>query len=242
LSHGLELLYALGAIDEKTDVTDLGMNMSSFPTDPPVARMLLESLSTGCSWEVLGVAAALQSRELLQKPRKQRQQQMLDFEAAISTFADSSGDHVTYANLLAEAEDRALDKDECRENFINYFALKRTLEVRNQLARFLRQFGHVRAVGLSGSDSRSESIRRCVTAGFFFNTAKLANDGRYYTMRKTVLVVPSSNSILSTNAAISSEYIVFGESFDGARGGIELRHVSAINARWLREVAPHYWS
>jgi HrpA-like RNA helicase len=242
LSHGLELLYALGAINDKTNLTKLGMDMSTFPTEPAVARMLLESLSAGCSWEVLGVAAALQVRALFHKPRGRRQQQLLDYEAAVSSLADPSGDHVTYANLLAEAEDRALDEEECKENFINYIALKRALEVRNQLARFLRQFGRVQAIGITGDESRSKAIRRCVTAGFFFNVAKLANDGRYYTIRKSILVAPASGSVYASNAGpVSSEYIVFGETLDGPRGGIERRYVSAIEARWLRELAPHYW-
>jgi HrpA-like RNA helicase len=34
LSHGLESLHALGAIDEKTNLTTLGLDMSAFPTEP----------------------------------------------------------------------------------------------------------------------------------------------------------------------------------------------------------------
>ena len=48
LSYGLELLYALGAIDDKTHLTKLGLDMSTFPTEPPISKMLLESLSGGC--------------------------------------------------------------------------------------------------------------------------------------------------------------------------------------------------
>jgi ATP-dependent RNA helicase DDX35 len=241
LSHGLELLFALGAIDKQTHLTKLGIDLSKFPTEPPVSKMLLESLSAGCSWEVLGVAAALHVRDLFHRPRSRRQQQLLDYEASVASLADPSGDHVTYTNVLAEAEDRSLDEDECKEKYINYIALKRSLEVRNQLASFLRQFGKVEAMGITGDDSRSKAIRRCVTAGFFFNVAKLSNDGRYYTLRKNILVVPASTSIYASHATISSEYIVFGETMDGPRGGIELRAVSAIEASWLREVAPHYW-
>lgn len=241
LAHGLELLYALGAVDDQTHLTKLGMNMSTFPTEPPISKMLLKSLTQGCSWEVLSVAAALQVRDLFHKPQGRRQQQLLDYEAAVSSIADASGDHVTYTNLISDVEDRGLDEGECRERFLNYVALKRTMEVRNQLARFLRQFGRVSAIGLTADDSRSKAIRRCVTAGFFFNVAKLGNDGRYYTLRKSILVAPTSSSFYVSHASLSSEYIVFGESFDGTRGGIELRHVSAIEAIWLRELAPHYW-
>jgi|UPI0005819DBE ATP-dependent RNA helicase DDX35 len=242
LSHGLESLFALGAIDEGTHLTPRGMDMSMFPTDVFVSRMLLESLAEGCSWEVLGVASVLQVREVFQRPRGRREQELLDFNASIAELADSSGDHVTFVNLLSELEHKQWDEQDCRERFINYVAVKRALEVRNQLSRILKQFGRVTALSVIGDDSaRSKSIRRCVTAGFFFNVAKLCNDGRYYTLRKHILVTPSSASVYSSHTPTSSEYIIFGETIDGQRGGLELKAVSAIEARWLRELAPHYW-
>jgi len=244
LSHGLESLYALGAIDDKTHLSKIGFDMSAFPTEPRISRMLLESLDAGCSWEVLSVASALQVRDLFHRPRGRQAQQLVDYEAAVSEVADASGDHVTYANLLAEQDDRALDQQECKEKFINYVAFRRAMEVRTQLSRFLRRFGRVQAMGLLASGdglARSKAIRRCVTAGFFANVAKLSNDGRYYTLRKHILVTPSTSSIFASHGRVSSEYIVFGETLDGPNGGIELRAVSAIDARWLRELAPHYW-
>jgi ATP-dependent RNA helicase DDX35 len=245
LSHGLESLYALGAIDDKTNLTKLGMDMSAFPTEPRVSRMLLESLQEGCAWEVLAVASALQVRSLFFKPRggSRNQQQQLDYEAAMSQLADTSGDHVTYANVVAEQDDRDMDQEECKERFINYVALRRVMQVRNQLARFLRNHGRVRAMGTAAGDERSKAIRKCVTAGFFFNVAKLGNDGRYYTIRgkQNILVTPSQSSIFHSHGT-HSEYITFGETHDGARGGIELRSVSSIDSRWLRELAPHYWN
>lgn len=244
LSHALESLYALGAIDDRTELTDLGLDMSSFPTEPRVSRMLLESLSEGCAWEVLAVASALQVRDLFRRPRNTHgQQQMIDYEAAMADISDPSGDHVTFANLLAEMDDRDMDEEECRERFINFVALKRAMEIRRQLSGCLRQFGQVKAMGLTGDDGqiRSRAIRRCVTAGFFFNVAKLDNDGCYYTLRKHILVAPAPTSILATSQTSPSEYIIFGETLDGARGGIELRAVSKIDARWLRQLAPHYW-
>lgn len=244
LSHGLETLYSLGAMDDRTQLTDLGHDLSVFPTEPRVSRMLLESLNTGCAWEVLGVAGAMQVRDLLHKPYDRRQQQLLDYNQVVADFADPAGDHVTYVNLLSEMEDQHWSESDCRERFLNYMALRRALEVRRQLASFLRRFGRVQAMGIvdgTGTE-RSKAIRRCVTAGFFGNVAKLDNDGRYYTLRKRVLVTPSASSIIMTHAGVlSSEYIVFGETIDGSRGGIELKIVSKIEARWLRELAPHYW-
>jgi HrpA-like RNA helicase len=240
LSHGLECLYALGAVDDKTNLTSRGIDMSAFPTEPRVSRMLLESLEMGCSWEVLAVASALQVRSLFLQPRTQRQK--LDYDAAMSNLADRSGDHVTYSNLIAEMDDREMDQEECKEKFVNRLALVKAIEVRNQLSRFLRRYGRVKAMGITrDNQERSEAIRKCVTAGFFFNVAKLANDGNYYTVRGKHLVTCSQSSVLHSHGD-TSEYIVFGETHDGSRGGIEIRSCSTISARWLRDIAPHYWA
>eukprot|EP00536_Pseudo-nitzschia_multiseries_P008777 jgi/Psemu1/241501/estExt_Genewise1.C_2300002 len=245
LSHGLESLYALGAIDDDTNLTVLGMDMSSFPTEPRVSRMLLESLREECSREVAGMASALQVRSLLLAIRGSsagRQQRQLDYDNAVSEFADSSGDHVTYVNVISQVDDRRMDREECSEKFLDYLALKRVAEVRDQLLRHLKKFGRIRSLGMATSEERRVSILKCLTAGFFFNVAKLHNDGKYYTIRGTnhILVTPSSSSVFHTHGA-HSEYIIFSETHDGSRGGIELRAVSAIDPRWLRELAPHYW-
>ena len=102
---GLETLYSLGALDDKTNLTDLGRDLSVFPTEPRVARMLLESINEKCSWEVLGVAGALQVRDLLHKPHDRRQQAVIDYNNAVGEYSDSSGDHVTFVNLLSAMED-----------------------------------------------------------------------------------------------------------------------------------------
>ena len=239
VSLALETLYALGALDENTDLTDLGMKMAAFPTEPCVSRMLLESLNEKCSWEVVGVASVLQVHDLWVRPRTR--QQRIDFEASMMESADISGDHVTYANLLSEVDDLGIDSEICRERFLNQSALKRAQEVRHQLGRFLRRYGRVEALGVIDPELRSKKIRKCLTAGFFMNVAKLHNDGRYYTLRKHILVTASSSSVLSLPTAVSSEYILFHTTVDGPRGGLELRHVSSIQAQWLRELAPHYW-
>jgi HrpA-like RNA helicase len=114
LSHGLETLYALGAIDEQTHLTSLGRDLSCFPVEPRIARMLLKSLELHCSWDVLSVASALlvmssdrggqsSSSPLLwmAPPSASRShQKFLDYQASMAELMDPSGDHVTYVNIL----------------------------------------------------------------------------------------------------------------------------------------------
>jgi len=69
LSQGLETLYALGAIDQETNLTKLGLKMSEFPTEPRLSRILLESFTSRCSEEILNIVSALQVRSLFHQPR-----------------------------------------------------------------------------------------------------------------------------------------------------------------------------
>jgi ATP-dependent RNA helicase DDX35 len=239
LSHGLECLYALEAIDRDTNLTHRGNQMAEFPTEPRVSTMLLESLGAGCAEEALAVAASLQVRALFHQPRTERQQ--IEYDAAMPEIADRSGDHVTHVNLLELFQRAPLSAEECRERFINRVALKRALEVKAQLRRFLRRYGSINGMENALDEDRSKSIRKCVTSGFFFNTAKLGSDGRYYTLRGRHMVSISKASVLDRYGE-STEYIIFCETYDGSRGGIEVRNCSAAEGRWLRELAPHYWA
>ncbi|KAK1748553.1 ATP-dependent RNA helicase [Skeletonema marinoi] len=264
LSHGLESLSALGAIDDKAELTELGKEMIYFPTDPRVSRMLLASLDMesreGTSptvsklivGDILTVAAALQVKNLFFQPRSERQWRAYD--DAISDILDRSGDHLTMVHLfdLCDHSKKILSEDECRERFVNRVALKRALDVRSQLARFLsRRFGggsnwfgskRQELVGSNGLDTqeRSDAIRKCVCAGYFMNAAKLGNDGCYYTLRGGYAVSISSASVLHRYGE-SSDYVVFGETFDGSSGGVDVMPCSSISGLWLQQLAPHYW-
>jgi pre-mRNA-splicing factor ATP-dependent RNA helicase DHX16 len=43
LVRGLEMLYALGALNDKGDLTKLGRKMAEFPLDPMLSKTLISS-------------------------------------------------------------------------------------------------------------------------------------------------------------------------------------------------------
>jgi HrpA-like RNA helicase len=239
LSQGLETLYALGAIDEKTDLTKLGFKMSEFPTEPRLSRILLKSLDDGCSEEILCIVAAMQVRSLLHQPRTPKQQ--IDYDEAMEDIRDTQSDHVTYLNLMQMHQATPLNEEDCKEKFVNRMALKRACEIKSQLRNFLRKYGRVEGMDNGQSeDEISVKCRRVITSGLFSNTAKLGNDGRYYSLKGGHMVSISTASVLH-KFGMGNEYILFSETYDGSRGGIEARGVSCIEAQWLRELAPHYF-
>ena len=265
LSHGMECLYALGAMDNGAELTALGREIVYFPTDPRVSRMLLAALnmenrddtpsmvSKLIVGDILTVAAALQIRNLFIQPRTETQWRK--FDDVMADILDRSGDHVTMLHLfdLIDHSNKMLSEDECRERFVNRVALQRGLDVRKQLTRFLSRrfgsgqhwFGSKRQEIVGGqtfdSDERSEAVRKCICAGYFMSVAKLGAGGRYYSVRGNFAITVSSSSVLHRYGE-SSEYIMFGNTYDGNRGGVEARPCSSINGLWLRQLAPYYWT
>ena len=56
--------------------------------------------------------------------------------------------------------------------------------------------------------------------------------------------LPNVNSVLYLLYPVdnTSEHVIFGQTYDGSRGGIEVRFYSAIGGKWLLEIAPYYWA
>ncbi|KHJ76451.1 helicase associated domain protein [Oesophagostomum dentatum] len=71
--NALELLYALGALDEKSMLTNpLGLRMSEFPLPPMHSKCLLTSGDFGCSEEMVSIIAMLQVQDVFTPPVRNR--------------------------------------------------------------------------------------------------------------------------------------------------------------------------
>lgn len=71
--QALELLYALGGLDQYGRLTDpMGVRMAEFPLSPMFAKMLLESGNFGCSKEIVTIAAMMQIQNIFMVPANQK--------------------------------------------------------------------------------------------------------------------------------------------------------------------------
>ncbi len=52
LMRALEMLYALGALNDRGELTKLGRRMAEFPVDPMLSKAIISSESYGCTDEV----------------------------------------------------------------------------------------------------------------------------------------------------------------------------------------------
>lgn len=59
LRKALELLYALGALNQVGELTKVGRQMAEFPLDPMLCKMIVASDKFKCSNEIITIAALL---------------------------------------------------------------------------------------------------------------------------------------------------------------------------------------
>merc|ERR1712130_869712 len=70
--HALELLHTLSALDDEGLLTRLGRRMAEFPLEPNLSKMLIMSVSLGCSDEILTIVSMLSVQNVFYRPKEKQ--------------------------------------------------------------------------------------------------------------------------------------------------------------------------
>ena len=231
LIRALENLYALGALNDKGDLTKLGRQMAEFPTDPMLARSILAADKQGCVEEVLSIIAMLgESASLFYRPKDKR---LLADSARARFTVKEGGDHFSLLNIWNQWVDSDFSYVWARENFLQQRSLTRARDVRDQLAKLCDRV-EVTITSVGAQDL--VPIQKSITAGFFPNAARLQKGGDSYRTVKnsmTTYLHPSS-TLFEVNPKWTIFYELVLTSREYMRGNLP------IQAEWLAEAAPHY--
>ncbi|KAK2152383.1 hypothetical protein LSH36_330g06039 [Paralvinella palmiformis] len=228
--QGVELLYALGAVDEHCRLTiPLGASMAEFPLNPMFAKMLLGSERFGCSVEALTVAAMMQIQNVFVEPPNQRSR----MERAKRKFSAAEGDHVSMLNVYNAFLANGRSSRWCKAHFLHYRGLCRAVEIRSQLERMLRRS----KVKLVSCEEDVEALQKCVTAAFFANAARFHPSGVYRTVRDDYSLYLHPTSVLSVEEPPA--WLVFNDVVHTKKEF--MRDITVIKPDWLYELAPHYY-
>ncbi|GAO47206.1 hypothetical protein G7K_1416-t1 [Saitoella complicata NRRL Y-17804] len=231
LIRALEMLYALGALNDKGELTKVGRQMAEFPTDPQLAKAMLASDKYGCVEEVLSIISMLgEAASIFYRPKDKK----VHADQARANFTRPGGDHLTLLNIWNQWVDTNFSMIWAKENFLQYRSLCRARDVRDQLARLCERV-EIEVTGIANSDVLP--IQKALTAGFFFNAARLQRDGQSYRTAKTaqtVYIHPSS-VLFEQNPKwiVYYELVLTSKEF--------MRQVMPIQSEWLVEVSPHYY-
>ncbi|CAI5446400.1 unnamed protein product [Caenorhabditis angaria] len=229
--NGLELLYALEALDEKSLLTNpLGVQMAEFPLPPMHSKCLLKSAEFECSEEIVTIVAMMQIQDVFVTPFRSRHQA----DATRRKFSVEEGDHMTMLNVYTKFVESGKSKKWCTDHFVNYRGLMRADNVRSQLVRLLNRFG-IAKMSCRGLINASENIRRCLVTGFFSQAAKYHYTGKYMTVKEEFpFNVYKGSSIMFKKDY--PKWVIFTEVMQDS-----IRDVTVIDPEWLYELAPHYY-
>ncbi|XP_049762763.1 probable ATP-dependent RNA helicase DHX35 isoform X1 [Schistocerca cancellata] len=232
LLSGLELLYALGALDRDGQLTKpLGVTMAEFPIEPLFSKCLIISGEFGCSEEMLSIIAMLQVQNVFTKPSIG--QLAIKARIAKRKFEVSEGDLLTYLNVYNSFIKHEMSREWCHTNFLNYKGLRRASEIRQQMSKLLHHF----SIPITSCEGNTEVICRCITAGLFPNAVYLHYSGVYKTVRGDQVLNIHPTSVIYTleqpQWLLYCEILYTNEAY--------MRDLTVIEPSWLEELAPHFY-
>ena len=199
--RALEILYSLGALNDYAKLTrPLGIRMAELSVEPMMAKVLLSASSFGCLSEVLSIAAMVSLQGVVWSTRNSEKHAA---EGAKRKFAAEEGDHITLLNVYqAFVTVGQKESKWCRDNLLNYKSMSKAVSIRNQLRRYLERFGVDVEESLTKTTKKpeasatSDSIRQCLTTGFFANAARMQPDGTFRTVNGLLTLHAHPSSLM----------------------------------------------
>ncbi|KAL5576626.1 hypothetical protein UlMin_018325 [Ulmus minor] len=230
--RSLEVLYSLGVLDDDAKLTSpAGFQVAEIPLDPMISKMILSSSEFGCSEEIITIAAVLSIQSIWFSGRGNQK----ELDEAKLRFAAAEGDHVTFLNVYKGFLQSRKSSQWCHKNLINYHAMRKVIEVREQLRRTAQRIGIV----LKSCEGDMTVVRKAVTAGFFANACRLeafSHDGKYKTIRGSQEVYIHPSSVLFR---VNPKWIIYHSIVSTEKQ--YMRNVITIDPSWLLEAAPHFY-
>ncbi|XP_058769100.1 probable pre-mRNA-splicing factor ATP-dependent RNA helicase DEAH9 isoform X1 [Vicia villosa] len=230
--RALEVLYSLAILDDDAKLTSpTGFQIAEIPLEPMISKMIIASSQLECSEEIITIAAALSVQSIWISGRGIQKES----DEAKLRFAAAEGDHVTFLNVYKGFHLSRKSSQWCHKHFVNYHAMKKVVEVREQLRRIAQRIGLV----LKSCDSDMQVVKKAVTAGFFANACRLepySPDGMYKTLRGSEEVYIHPSSVLFR---VNPKWVIFNSLVSTDRK--YMRNVMTIDPSWLLEAAPHFY-
>ena len=224
----LEELYALAALDDEGLLTRLGRKMADFPMDPSLAKALIASVDKGCSDEMVTIVAMLNLPTIFYRPKEKQTQA----DQKKAKFHDPHGDHLTLLNVYNSWKQNGYASPWCFENFIQFRAMRRAKDVRDQIVKIMERHRHP----IISCGRETERVRQALCAGFFRNTARKDPQEGYRTLTEGTSVYLHPSSALFGKQA---EWVIYHDLVLTTRE--YMHNTTVIEPKWLVDAAPTFF-
>ncbi|RDW93538.1 putative mRNA splicing factor RNA helicase (Prp16) [Aspergillus mulundensis] len=232
ISTSLFELWSLGALDNLGDLTPLGRQMTPFPMDPPLAKLIITAAEQyGCSEEMLTIVSMLSVPNVFYRP-KERQEES---DAAREKFFVPESDHLTLLHVYTQWKSNGYSDHWCVKHFLHAKTLRRAKEVRDQLNDIMV----MQKMPLVSCGTDWDEIRKCICSGFYHQAARVKGIGEFINLRTSVTMALHPTSALYGLGYVP-EYVVYHELILTSKEYMST--VTAVDPHWLAELGGVFYS
>ncbi|KAI8624649.1 P-loop containing nucleoside triphosphate hydrolase protein [Xylariaceae sp. FL1651] len=224
-------LWALGALDNLGELTELGAKMNAFPMDPSLAKLLIMSEEYGCSEEMVTIVSMLSVPNVFYRP-KERQEES---DAAREKFFVPESDHLTYLHVYSQWKSNGYSDGWCTRHFLHPKSLRRAKEIRDQLLDIMK----LQKMQMISCGTDWDIIRKCICSGYYHQAAKVKGIGEYINLRTSVTVQLHPTSALY-GLGFLPDYVIYHELILTSKEYMST--VTAVDPHWLAELGGVFYS
>jgi HrpA-like RNA helicase len=179
-----EQLFALGALSNDGQLTQLGKKMARLPLDPGWSKCLIVADELGVGKHIISIVSCASA----------------DVQLNLKNFKHSSGDHMSMLGFL-QSYMETKGKSWCKENDVKQSSMTQIMNIQSQLSALIKP-------GESRMDT--DAILKALLAGFPQNIALKLPNGTYHTLsRKEVQIHPASVLFGSKPDAVMYEELIY---------------------------------
>ncbi|XP_028405343.1 ATP-dependent RNA helicase DHX8-like [Dendronephthya gigantea] len=224
----MEQLHSLGSLDDEGLLTRLGRRMAEFPLEPPLSKMLIQSVHLGCSDEILTIVSMLSVQNVFYRPKEK--QALADQKKA--KFHQGEGDHITLLAVYNSWKNNKFSNPWCFENFIQARSLRRAQDIRKQMLGIMDRH----KLDIVSCGKNVNRVQKAICSGFFRNAARKDPQEGYRTLVDNQVVYIHPSSALFNR---QPDWVIYHELVLTTKE--YMRECTAIDPKWLVEFAPSFF-
>ncbi|OBT52331.1 hypothetical protein VE04_07626, partial [Pseudogymnoascus sp. 24MN13] len=207
-------LWALGALRDIGDLTDVGLKMTPFPMDPSLAKLLITSEEYGCSEEMLTIVSMLSVPSIFYRPKERQEELRRRAREVLPTATATAW---------------------CTRRFLHPKSLRRAMEIREQIGDIMK----MQKMTMVSCGTDWDVIRKCICSGYYHQAAKVKGIGEYVNLRTSVAIQLHPTSALY-GLGYLPDYVVYHELILTSKEYMST--VTSVDPKWLAELGGVFYS
>ena len=211
IRDGVQVLRELGALRDDMALTGTGRTMARIPTDPRLARMLVEAQRRDVLGDVLLIVAGLSLQDIRERPMEQQQ----EADQLHARFRNPQSDFLSYLQLwdFLHEQQRQLSRSAfrkmCRREFLHWMRYREWLDLVQQLSEICRDLKWSWLPHQEKDGVREDDIHRALLVGLLSHIGSRIGETRDYqgTRGKRFAIFPSSGVARKNSFVMAYEIV-----------------------------------